>query len=105
MKHLFRGDDMPRKKSPYKQIANKDKEPKFYEIKDFGITLPTAYARLTNVSIDINGNAFGMFEIHQTREDIHTKKHLERQNINCIIKMMSYENKNYETHNCGCKIS
>ena len=26
---------MPRKKSPYKQIANKDKEPKFYEIKDF----------------------------------------------------------------------
>ena len=26
---------MPRKKSPYKQIANKDKEPTFYEIKDF----------------------------------------------------------------------
>ena len=26
---------MPREKSPYKQIANKDKEPTFYEIKEF----------------------------------------------------------------------
>lgn len=32
---LVRGEKMPRKSSPYKQIANKDKEPTFYEIKDF----------------------------------------------------------------------
>ena len=26
---------MPREKSPYKQVPNKDKEPPFYEIKEF----------------------------------------------------------------------
>lgn len=41
-----------------------------YEVKDFGITVPEAYARLTQISIDLNGEAFGTFEIHQKREDI-----------------------------------
>ena len=27
-----------------------------YEVKNFGITIPEAYARLTNISIDININ-------------------------------------------------
>lgn len=56
-----------------------------YEAKNFGIILPTAYARLTNVSVDLNGEVFGMFEIHQTRDDISSKSPIERKNINCII--------------------
>ena len=49
-----------------------------YEIKRFGITVPTAYARLTNVSIDVNGDAFGIFEIHQERDDLTTSEALDR---------------------------
>ena len=56
-----------------------------YEIKDFGITLPKAYARLTNISIDLNGEAYGIFEIHQNRNDIIKSQALERIHINSII--------------------
>lgn len=45
-----------------------------YEVESFGITLPTAYARLADVNIDVLGNAFGKFEIHQTREDMMNNK-------------------------------
>lgn len=38
-----------------------------YKLNSFGITLPEAYARLTNVTIDVQGKVFGIFEIHQTR--------------------------------------
>ena len=40
-----------------------------YEAKKFDIILSTAYARLTNVSVNIDGLASGVFEIHQERED------------------------------------
>ena len=56
-----------------------------YEAKEFGIVLPTAYARLTNVNIDVNGEAYAMFEIHQTREDVTNKSSFERKNIHCVI--------------------
>ena len=58
-----------------------------YEVKDFGITLPQAYARLSNISVDINGEAFGVFEIHQTREDsLDTEKSaIQRETFNCTI--------------------
>ena len=41
-----------------------------YEVEKFGIIIPNAYARLTNISIDLVGKAFGTFEIHQNREYI-----------------------------------
>ena len=56
-----------------------------YEAKEFGIVLPKAYARLSNINVDLSGEAFGMFEIHQTREDIDTKSPIERKNFNCVI--------------------
>lgn len=56
-----------------------------YEVKEFGITLPTAYARLTYVNVDLSGEACGIFEIHQTREDINTKSPIERKTLNCAI--------------------
>ena len=56
-----------------------------YEAKDFGIVLPTAYARLTNINVNLEGEAFGMFEVHQTREDIDTKNPIERKTLHCVI--------------------
>lgn len=56
-----------------------------YKVKEFGITLPEAYARLTNVNINVNGEAFGTFEIHQTRESLTEASSLERIHINHII--------------------
>ena len=56
-----------------------------YEAKDIGITIPTAYARLTNISVNLEGQAYGRFEIHQTREDIGEKSPIERQNFVCAI--------------------
>lgn len=64
-----------------------------YEVKDFGITIPEAYARLTNVNINVDGEAFGTFEIHQTREDLGEVNPLERIHINYII------NKDLPVHN------
>ena len=57
-----------------------------YEAKEFGITLPTAYARLTRIGVDIDGEAYGTFEIHQNRDDIdNNKSPFERQFLNCKI--------------------
>ena len=58
-----------------------------YEVKNFGITLSQAYARLSNINVDINGDAFGVFEIHQTREDSldAAKSAIQREGFNCVI--------------------
>ena len=56
-----------------------------YEAKEFGIVLPTAYARLTNVNLNVEGDAFGLFEIHQNRDDINSKAPFERQSISMTI--------------------
>lgn len=56
-----------------------------YEVKTFGITLPEAYARLTDVSVDVEGNAFGAFEIHRTREDLTKANALERVHVKVAI--------------------
>ena len=56
-----------------------------YKLEGFGITIPKAYARLTHVDINMEGRAFGTFEIHQTREDLTSSNSLERRHINAII--------------------
>lgn len=56
-----------------------------YEAKEFGIVLPTAYARLTRIGVDVDGEAYGTFEIHQNREDIDVKSPFERQFLNCKV--------------------
>ena len=56
-----------------------------YEVKDFGITIPEAYARLTNININVDGEAFGTFEIHQTRENLIENYPLERIHVNYVI--------------------
>jgi hypothetical protein len=56
-----------------------------YEVKDFGITIPEAYARLTNININVDGEAFGTFEIHQTRESLAESNPLEKVHVNYTI--------------------
>lgn len=56
-----------------------------YQIKDLGISIPEAYARLTNININVDGEAFGTFEVHQTREDLIENKPLERIHVNYVI--------------------
>lgn len=64
-----------------------------YKVQELGITIPKAYARLTNIDINVDGEAFGTFEIHQTREDLTKNKPLERFYISDII------NKDLPVHN------
>ena len=56
-----------------------------YEVKKYGITLNTAYARLTDVSINLNGEAYGTIEIHQDREDTNIKEAFEKYYVECEI--------------------
>jgi hypothetical protein len=56
-----------------------------YEVKDLGIAIPEAYARLTNININVDGMAFGTFEIHQTRKDLIENNPLERIHVNYVI--------------------
>lgn len=56
-----------------------------YRLENFGITIPEAYARLTNISINVNGWAIGTFEIHQTREDLAISDSLEKKYIEVFI--------------------
>lgn len=45
-----------------------------YEIAAYGITVPEAYARITKISVDVNGKADAIFEIQQNREDVGIKE-------------------------------
>lgn len=56
-----------------------------YELPGFGLTLPKAYARLSHINIDLDGGAYGTFEVHQTREDIGAQRPLETKSIFCVI--------------------
>ena len=49
-----------------------------YEIKDMGIIIPEAYAKISFVEIDNNGIANATIDIQQTREDVLTKTSLDR---------------------------
>ena len=56
-----------------------------YEIEDMGITLPEAYAQITHVSINIDGNANVMFAIQQNRENIAKKENIDNITYRCEI--------------------
>lgn len=56
-----------------------------YNVKDMGITLPTAYAQITHLSIDLNGNANAIFTIQQNRDMISTNEAIDTKHIRCDI--------------------
>lgn len=56
-----------------------------YLVEEFDINLPNAYARLANVSIDVMGEAVGIFKIYQNREDSLTKSPIDSKVFRCEI--------------------
>ena len=56
-----------------------------YNVEELGITIPQAYARLISISLDCNGNANAIFNIHQNREDTVKKSPLDKAYINTKI--------------------
>lgn len=56
-----------------------------FNMKQFGITIPNAYARLTHLNVDLEGQAFGIFEIHQNREDFTITRPLDSKQLSCKI--------------------
>ena len=43
-----------------------------YTVENFGLELPSAYARITNLSIDLEGNANAIIKVQQDRDLITT---------------------------------
>ncbi len=56
-----------------------------YEVKDYGITLDTAYARISDIHIDLDGNAHCMFQIQKDRESIGKDRCFEVKAFDCVI--------------------
>lgn len=56
-----------------------------YESKAYGITIPEAYARITNIVVDVDGKANARFEIQQNREDVGSKASLALVPFRCEI--------------------
>lgn len=56
-----------------------------YEIKDLGITVPTAYAQVTSLFIGKDGRAYADFSIQQNREDVGTKDAFTKERVNCTV--------------------
>ena len=56
-----------------------------YKSEAYGITVPEAYARITKISVDVNGKADARFEIQQNRESVGSKASLEIVPFRCEI--------------------
>ena len=56
-----------------------------YTIEEYGITVPQAYARISDVHIAIDGKCTATFEVQQTRNDIGEKRALDRVYFDCEI--------------------
>lgn len=56
-----------------------------YEVKELGLSLATAYAQITNLTVDKNGRTHAVFTIQKNREDINNKKHLDMKFFACEI--------------------
>lgn len=56
-----------------------------YKVDNINLTLPTAYAQITHLSVDLNGNANAMFAIQQNREMISNSEAIDTKHIRCLI--------------------
>lgn len=52
-----------------------------FEIDTIGVTIPTAYARITSLNVNTNGNAFAEFTIQTDRDSIDTKRAVETRTL------------------------
>ena len=56
-----------------------------YMIKDLGVVVPSAYAKLTDIFVDTNGNANGTMVIQRNRESIDSLQPFDIVEISCKI--------------------
>ena len=56
-----------------------------YRVEEFGLTIPLAYAKITDIVIDAHGNASATFAIQQSRDKINTTAPLEEKRLDCVI--------------------
>lgn len=52
-----------------------------YEVKELGITVPTAYAQITNLFVNKYGTVQAEISVQQTREDVVCNNALETKNL------------------------
>lgn len=56
-----------------------------YRVEEFGLTIPLAYAKITDIVIDAHGNASATFAIQQSRDKVDTTAPLEEKRLDCVI--------------------
>lgn len=56
-----------------------------YNIEDINLILPTAYAQITHLSVDLKGNANATFSIQQNRDMISKNEAIETKSIRCWV--------------------
>lgn len=56
-----------------------------YNVDNMNLILPTAYAQITHLSIDLNGNTNAIFSIQQNRDMIAKNEAIETKHIRCLI--------------------
>ena len=56
-----------------------------YTVNRYGITLENAYARLTDISTNMSGQAYGTIEVFQNRDDAEMKEPFEKFYVECMI--------------------
>lgn len=56
-----------------------------YSVDDINLTLPTAYAQITHLSVDLNGNASAIFSIQQNRDMISKNEAIETKHVRCFV--------------------
>lgn len=56
-----------------------------YNVNDINLVLPTAYAQITHLSVDLKGIASAIFSIQQNRDMISENNAIETKHIRCLI--------------------
>lgn len=56
-----------------------------YEVKEYGIVLPSAYAQIDSINVRLDGTAHCIFEIQKDRESIGKNSSFETKMFTCKI--------------------
>lgn len=56
-----------------------------YDVVDMGITIPQAYARISEITVDMKGQCKARFDIQQKREDVGIKKSFGTKHFFCSV--------------------
>ena len=56
-----------------------------YKVDNMNLTLPTAYAQIVHMSVDLDGTAGALFAIQQNRDMVSSSEAIETKHIRCSI--------------------